>query len=352
MARMSSPRPGGPAGGAVGRRLRALLKACEGSELRRRRDTAIVRLFIDTGARLSEMAGLKLDDVDLDDQTLTVMGKGSRGRVLPFGAKTARRSTATSASDARTELAACGSAAKGPMGTSGIQQMLRRRAARPASTTSTRTCSGTPSLTTGSPPRGRGRPDGDRRLAVEGDAAALRRRPEPTSPGGSSPPESGGPAVTPEYLEALHGGAPPRTDRCSLPSSAGRGTDDAARLGRVSLGPILVTRREVFPARPMGPGPERAAVQRCRATSRRPDREPRRLPIRPPRPARGANGLRVPSAGPYPVAVGPLHQPSEALRSGPEQARRSPCQRGALESDSGRRAAVADMTRRRNRRDD
>jgi site-specific recombinase XerC len=41
-----------------------LLKACEGQDFVARRDTAIVRVFIDTGARLAEMAGLKLDDVD------------------------------------------------------------------------------------------------------------------------------------------------------------------------------------------------------------------------------------------------------------------------------------------------
>jgi len=42
----------GPTGDSDRRRLRALLKACEGQEFVARRDTAIIMTFIDTGARL------------------------------------------------------------------------------------------------------------------------------------------------------------------------------------------------------------------------------------------------------------------------------------------------------------
>jgi site-specific recombinase XerC len=81
MARMRLPSvPEDPPEILIDAELRALLKACEGQEFVARRDTAIIMTFIDTGARLSEMAGVKLDDVDLDDQTLTVTGKGSRVR--------------------------------------------------------------------------------------------------------------------------------------------------------------------------------------------------------------------------------------------------------------------------------
>jgi site-specific recombinase XerD len=108
--------------------LRALLNACEGTTFTSRRDLAIVRVFVDTGARLSEVTNLKLEDVDLDDQTLRVMGKGSRVRILPIGAK------ATAAIDRylrvrRSDDPHLWIGAKGPMGTSGVQQMLRRRAA-------------------------------------------------------------------------------------------------------------------------------------------------------------------------------------------------------------------------------
>lgn len=36
------------------------------------------------------MAGLRAEDVDLTDQSVRVLGKGSRIRVVPFGARTAR----------------------------------------------------------------------------------------------------------------------------------------------------------------------------------------------------------------------------------------------------------------------
>lgn len=55
-----------------------------------RRDAAIIRLFLDTGIRLSELTALAVDDVDLLQDTVTVMGKGRRVRVVPFGDNTAR----------------------------------------------------------------------------------------------------------------------------------------------------------------------------------------------------------------------------------------------------------------------
>jgi site-specific recombinase XerC len=54
-----------------------------------RRDNAIIRLFLDTGMRKSELAGLRVSDVDLDvDQVAIVLGKGRRHRACPFGRKT------------------------------------------------------------------------------------------------------------------------------------------------------------------------------------------------------------------------------------------------------------------------
>ncbi|MGH7697365.1 MAG: tyrosine-type recombinase/integrase [Candidatus Dormibacteria bacterium] len=67
--------------------LRRLLKACEGKTFEDRRDAAIVTVFIDTGARLSELALLKLQDVDLEHRLVRVMGKGRRAQALPLGAK-------------------------------------------------------------------------------------------------------------------------------------------------------------------------------------------------------------------------------------------------------------------------
>jgi site-specific recombinase XerC len=70
--------------------LRRLLKACEGRDFTDRRDGAIIRLFLDTGIRISEAAGIMLPgDLDLDDQVVIVLGKGRRPRAVPFGRKTA-----------------------------------------------------------------------------------------------------------------------------------------------------------------------------------------------------------------------------------------------------------------------
>lgn len=69
--------------------LRLLLKACEGKDFTARRDTAIIRLLMDTGLRRSECVGIMLADLGLKEQIAVVLGKGRRPRVVPFGRKTA-----------------------------------------------------------------------------------------------------------------------------------------------------------------------------------------------------------------------------------------------------------------------
>jgi integrase/recombinase XerC len=55
--------------------LKRLFKACAGNTFEARRDTALLMLLLDTGARRDEMAGLKLADVDLElDVVLVVLG--------------------------------------------------------------------------------------------------------------------------------------------------------------------------------------------------------------------------------------------------------------------------------------
>ncbi|MEK6720655.1 MAG: tyrosine-type recombinase/integrase [Chloroflexota bacterium] len=112
--------------------LKATLDACAGSSFEDRRDTAIVRLLLDTGMRRAELAGLKVDDVDLDQQVAIVMGKGRRPRACPFGSKTAqaldryvRLRLAHPFAD-RPELWL---ARKGVLTDSGVLQVLRRRGA-------------------------------------------------------------------------------------------------------------------------------------------------------------------------------------------------------------------------------
>lgn len=132
MARMKSPKiTEAPPPVLSDAQLRALLEACEGSDFEERRDTALLRTFIDTGARLAEIAGLRLVDVDLDAGVLEVLGKGARVRHLPIGAKTIkavdrymRRRGQHSEADA--PWVWLGS--KGRLTESGIAQMVKRRA--------------------------------------------------------------------------------------------------------------------------------------------------------------------------------------------------------------------------------
>jgi integrase len=81
--------------------------------------------------RIAELTGLRVSDIDDDQDTALVLGKGARLRVCPYNAKTALalerylrlRARAKGAStEGRLWLGA-----RGPMTTSGIAQMLRRR---------------------------------------------------------------------------------------------------------------------------------------------------------------------------------------------------------------------------------
>jgi site-specific recombinase XerD len=54
------------------------------------RDYAMMLTFIDTAARLSEIALLRVEDVDLENGYLRVMGKGSKERYVPFGQRVAK----------------------------------------------------------------------------------------------------------------------------------------------------------------------------------------------------------------------------------------------------------------------
>jgi integrase/recombinase XerC len=51
------------------------------------RDRAIFELFYSSGLRLAELAGLAPNDLDFEDATVRVTGKGSKTRVVPVGAQ-------------------------------------------------------------------------------------------------------------------------------------------------------------------------------------------------------------------------------------------------------------------------
>ena len=54
-----------------------------------RRDRAILELFYASGLRLSELAGLDVDDVNLSSQMVRALGKGGKQRLVPFNKSTA-----------------------------------------------------------------------------------------------------------------------------------------------------------------------------------------------------------------------------------------------------------------------
>jgi len=69
--------------------LATLLRSMSGTTFIDRRDTAIVRVLLDCGLRRAELVGIDLDALDLKLQQVTVLGKGNKIRIVPFGGRTA-----------------------------------------------------------------------------------------------------------------------------------------------------------------------------------------------------------------------------------------------------------------------
>lgn len=64
-----------------------LLEGAVEEDFLAQRDQAILELFYSSGLRLSELTGLNLEQLDLADGLIQVLGKGSKTRVLPVGRK-------------------------------------------------------------------------------------------------------------------------------------------------------------------------------------------------------------------------------------------------------------------------
>jgi len=65
-----------------------LFKVCSGKNVLDVRNRAILSVFLDTGLRISELANLTLDDVDMDNASLLIRhGKGGKQRVVRIGVK-------------------------------------------------------------------------------------------------------------------------------------------------------------------------------------------------------------------------------------------------------------------------
>lgn len=110
---------------------RRVLAVCAGANFVSRRDTAIVLLFIDTGLRVSELAGLVADDINLNSRQFLVRGKGSKVRMVGFGNSTGlalarylKERTKRGATCPDLWLSSRGAK---PLGINGIKAMLGRR---------------------------------------------------------------------------------------------------------------------------------------------------------------------------------------------------------------------------------
>ncbi len=80
-----------------------LLAAPTGGDPRALRDRALLELFYSSGLRVSELAALTLQQVDLANGFIRVFGKGSKERVVPVGGR-ARDAVATYLASGRPHL--------------------------------------------------------------------------------------------------------------------------------------------------------------------------------------------------------------------------------------------------------
>lgn len=111
--------------------LRAILAACaRDRSFEGRRDEAVLRVFMDTGARRGEVLNLSVADVDLDQGLLRVTGKGSRTRIVPVGAETVRaldRYLRARSKHQAADLASLWVGRKGRLTESGLAELVRER---------------------------------------------------------------------------------------------------------------------------------------------------------------------------------------------------------------------------------
>lgn len=113
--------------------LKRLFAVCAGNSFEARRDTALLTLLLDTGARRAEITGITLGDVDLDLDVLVVLGKGRRERTLPFGRRSGEaldRYLRARSRHKYADLSWLWLGQKGRLTDIGLRMMLRRRGAQ------------------------------------------------------------------------------------------------------------------------------------------------------------------------------------------------------------------------------
>jgi site-specific recombinase XerD len=112
-----------------------LLDTCKPKGFIDLRDEALIRLYANTGARLSEVGNLALADLDLATESVLYRGKGAKDRRVRFGPRTARavsRYLRARAKRRGADLPNLWLADRGgrPLHPNGIKLMLKRRGLR------------------------------------------------------------------------------------------------------------------------------------------------------------------------------------------------------------------------------
>lgn len=72
------------------------------------RDIAVIELLFATGMRISELCSLKPSDIDLENNTVLIYGKGSKERILQLGNCEVISALATYQSTFKADISACG----------------------------------------------------------------------------------------------------------------------------------------------------------------------------------------------------------------------------------------------------
>jgi integrase/recombinase XerC/integrase/recombinase XerD len=102
-----------------------LLGAAKGSSSRRR-DEAIILTLLDSGMRASELCGLKQRDLDEENLSLRVVGKGNKIRTVRISTKTYKALRAYLRMEGRDEGAPLFRSPKGALKASGLYQIMKR----------------------------------------------------------------------------------------------------------------------------------------------------------------------------------------------------------------------------------
>ncbi len=96
------------------------------------RDAAIVEVLYATGIRVAELVSLDIADIDFSQRTMRVTGKGSKTRVVPFGAPAARALQEWLDTGRPLIAAHAGNAGNGAKGNQGTQNTNGGRTAKTA----------------------------------------------------------------------------------------------------------------------------------------------------------------------------------------------------------------------------